>query len=286
MGNVSSDVGKNVVNTLNNTITNVSASAVAKSNLGTTTTNDAIVVLGGTTTLKNGTTVSCGGSNDGAVNGNVTINQASTSNLETSTTTNATAVADISSAITDTISQIASNSGSQEAGWLSTALNVNITDHEQVSNTVNNILTNINTDVTTECKGFELNSNTGAIIICRPVYGDVTIDQQANTTLVSSCVSKLVFNAIASNSTLQSNIQSAENKYSQKTSGLFEGLEDILYVFAAVIVILILMSVISYFFRPRPRVKMNPPPYGMQAPSQDYGPPPPVSGPSPQPQRA
>ena len=270
MGNVNTTVGKSVVTNINNIITDISSNAIADSKGNTSTNNNATVLFGDNVSYTDpeGGVIDCKGTNAGnTIQGGINVDQKNITQFNINTQASINAAIQVKNQLSSQVNQYLSSANDNEKGWLSIALNVNTSDQTAVASSINNITTNIDTDAKTSCANFDYTDNTVTIVVCGPVLDGVNVNQANAVLVASSCSAKVVFKAIAGTKALQDNIAKAEAKYKNVDNGPFAVIEDILYVFAAIIVIIIVISLVMYLFRGKPnRLKEGSP--------DQYGPPP------------
>lgn len=257
MGNVSSEIGKSVVNQVNNIVTQISANAIA-SNETNTTLNNTVNASLGVVQKPNGDVYEC----KNAIFQGVQITQRSGATKTLKADTNTKAAVTLKNDLGNQLQLWASQASDQQAQWLSTAVNVSVKDQSQFVNAVNNIVSNIDVSAQSECKDFTYDSNTLTVAVCGVYYKDVVFDQENSVTIASSCLANVLFNAISSNQALNDGIVKAEQQANQASQGIYGPLEDLLYIFAIVVIVMVIIGVFSYMFHSSKKKQMPQyPPY-------------------------
>lgn len=250
MGNVTTNVGKEVISDVNAIINNIVANTISSSRGGVTKNNTNEVQVGGTTTQG----ASCGGGIPSPTD-TVTILKNDQVQYKLSEQSTANAVSKVKASLPSEIQTYVNTTTSEKRQWLTVALGANPTTENSVQTIVANVIANIDVDVGTTCRGFVYTDATTPILYCAPSTQPITIDQTNDITIAFSCSSKLVFAAIANNSDLNSNIQQAERQ------GSFSFLDGLIYFFLAIVVIIVIATVFMAFHRSRNAPPPQPLPY-------------------------
>lgn len=273
MGNVTTNTGKNVINQVNNILTQITTNALATSTNKISGLNIANVQFGGEIINKvSGITQSCGTpGNTASLTGNVNINQVASSQVTLDTKATSNVAISIKANLASEIVQQITSKTSNESSWLSTAIGVTVNNQTNITNAVNNIVNNIDTNTSTSCNGFVYDGNETTLLFCAPVNGDINVNQSSAIEIASSCAAKLVFNAALSTTVTESNIQKAEAQVKNQGGGPFDFITNILYFFAFMIILIIIATVImhiSHSGKKQQQQQGYPPQYQQQYPPQ------------------
>lgn len=248
MGNVQTSVGKQVVSDVNNIITNITSSAIANSSNIQVSSNVFKAQLGGERYENGILAQSCGKGPIGPF-GTIILNQKNVTTQSLTTEATEKAAVAVKNNIANDIQQYFDSTVGQKNEWLSIALNVNTSVKNSVATTVNDIVSNIDTNTKASCAGFVYNENIVNILFCAPTIGpSANINQTNDVTVAVTCTAKLVFDAITSNTNLNSFIQKAEEKVKQGNEGPGSIFKMIGYFLLVIIVIVIVAAVIMAVF--------------------------------------
>lgn len=258
MGNVNTTVGKQVVSDINDVITTMSINVVANSNESSFQANNSRIQCGGERlNPETGVVVQRCVDFKGPCPG-ITVNQSNKTVKQVTTSTTSNAVIDIKNNLGNNIEQKFKTTTEQKSEWLSIALGVNTTVTDSIASAVNKVVTNIDSNTSTSCQGFIFDSNNSDIMICAPLSGPVFVNQSNDVKTVANCTAKLVFDAIASNTELNSNIQKAENNVTQTSEGPLSFLKNLGYFFLVIVVIVVIAAVVMAVFHSKKQPPQRP----------------------------
>lgn len=253
MGNISSQQMKNNVNLLNKAIfdqinsivnndtSNCQNNQVIQAYFGVIPTGN----VGGQTTFANCVP-------QAVFNSNINTNQSAVTNCNLTSSTSQTIQTSFTNSVSNALDQVAKATTSQNADWLSSALNVGIQNINNTQDVANLFKSAINNNVMNTCVSNAIANQNIQQIYCGVYYGDININQNSTVASIADCASQAVLSAFAANKDVNKLVQEADATMSQRTQGLVALLSQYKWIILGIAVILIIALILFLFIFLRP----------------------------------
>lgn len=243
MGNLQSEVSKQVASAYNKVVNSIVNDAINQANLSCTADEEFNLSTGIIPASQGFPAEPCP---FGFTNGTIIVGQQSTLSCSLRNQ-NITSISNTikNNVATQTEQWIKMNFNSFQ-GWLAFAFNTQEGRSTTISKVSNDIANSVSNNILNQC-GAELNSRSVQSIALCGYYTNDTLDFSQNTTIISltSCLNKNIINDIVSNTVVNEMVQQTDAYFKSQEEGPLSGAENIIRIIVIIAAILVGLLIIG-----------------------------------------